>query len=290
MIKTAKLLALLLLLMSCVIAHGQEVLRLPSPVEPLRPEQEFVESPDAATAIELDLAAPDQSPARWYYPSYWFGPTPWDTGLELGINGSSGNSDALSTRVGGYVKRKTDSRKLDFSLYHNRTKTSGLETQNNALLNLRHDWLVKDSPWSVFLLNQTFYDEFQSFDLNINVNSGVGYQWVETDYWKLGSSLGVGASREFGARRDEWVGEGQAGVKWEQNLCDTQKFYAKLDYFPEFEDFNRYRLMTDIGWEVELSRPSNVSLKFSLADRFDSHPEGFNPHNTNYSVLLLWKK
>ncbi|MCA9241832.1 MAG: DUF481 domain-containing protein, partial [Planctomycetales bacterium] len=97
-------------------------------------------------------------------------------------------------------------------------------------------------------------------------------------------------SRKFGGRRDEWVPEAQAGVKWEQNVSNTQKFYAKLDYFPEWEDFNNYRMMTDVGWEIELSRPSNVSLKLSLTDRFDSQPDGVNPHNTNYSVLLLWKK
>lgn len=284
-----------LLLLACLVLAcplpAQEVRRLPAPadfsVEEILPPVE----PDAPSVIsELAIATPPPPAPHWYQPSYWFDPTPWDTGIEFGLNGSSGTSNTLSTRAGGYSKLKTDLRKLDLSLYHNRTKSAGEETQNNALLDVRHDWLLTDSPWSLFVMNQTFYDEFQAFDLNVNVNTGIGYQWFDTDFAKFGTSLGAGASREFGGVRDEWVPEAQVGFKWEQNLCDTQKFYAKLDYFPEWEDLGRYRMVSDIGWQVQLSRPSNVSLKFSLSDRFDSNPDGVNPHNTNYSVLLLWKK
>ena len=244
---------------------------------------------DEAVLDDVSLAPADEPPLRWYYPARWFGPVPWDSGFELGINGATGTSDTLSIRTGGYIKRESDRNKVDLSLYYNKTTAEGNETQNNAIFKARDDLMLGQSPWSVFLMSQVFYDEFQAFDLNVNVNSGFGFKVLDEEWVKLRTSLGAGASREFGGVDDEWVPEAQFGFDWEQQITATQKFYAGVDYFPEFEDFGNYRVLTDIGLEVELSCPSNVSLKLSATDRYDSQSDGVEPHNTNYSVLLLWK-
>ena len=101
--------------------------------------------------------------------------------------------------------------------------------------------------------------------------------------------MGGGASREFGGPDNEWTPEALFGFEYEQSIFDTQKLYATLEYYPEFADFSQYRLVTDGGWEIELAKPSNLSLKISANDRFDSTPNGADPHLVNYSVLLLLK-
>ena len=244
---------------------------------------------DVETAID-ELAAAEEPPIYvWYQPAYWFGPIPWDTGIELGINGSSGTSNSFSIRTGGYVKRKSEAHKLAVSLFYNNTSAEGELTQSNALFDGRRDWLFQDSPWSLFGLTQIFYDEFQAFDLNVNVNGGLGYKISRWEHIQLGTSIGAGASREFGGPEDDWVPEAQFGVNYEQQVYEAHKIYAKFDYFPEFENFGDFRVLSDIGMELELSRPSNLSLKISATDRFDSDPNGVSNNNTNYSVLLLWK-
>src|SRR5262245_38622759 len=72
--------------------------------------------------------------AGWYGPRYWFGPLPWDSGIELGINGSSGTSESLSIQSGGYIKRESRFSKLDLDGNYNRTTSGGTQTQNNAQL------------------------------------------------------------------------------------------------------------------------------------------------------------
>ncbi len=187
------------------------------------------------------------------------------------------------------MKRKDEFRKVKIDLYQNRTQANGVSTQNNVQFNARHDWLLTESPWSIYALSQLYYDEFQAFDLNANVNSGLGYDFIDSDPMKLSGSVGAGASREFGSINDEWVPEAQFGVDYEHRIVENRRFYAKVDYFPELEDFNSFRILTDIGWEIELLQPSNMSLKLSATDRYDGDPEGVNPHNLNYSALLLWK-
>ena len=235
-----------------------------------------------------DLVESDES--DWYAPTSWFGGSPWDSGIELGLNGSTGNNESFSIRTGGYMKRESRFSKLDYSIYYNRTTTDKETTQNNATTDIRNDWLLDDSsPWSLYAKANLFYDEFQAFDLQTNGSSGVGYQIFKGPDLKLTTRAGGGASREFGGPDNDWTPEALFGFEYEQRVNDTQKFYANLEYYPQFDDFGKYRLVTDGGWEIELSKPSNLSLKISANDRYDSTPNGADAHLVNYSVLLLLK-
>jgi putative salt-induced outer membrane protein YdiY len=235
-----------------------------------------------------DLVETDES--EWYVPTQWFRGTPWDTGIELGLNGSSGNNEAFSIRTGGYVKRESRFSKLDYSLYYNRTTTGEETTQDNATTDIRNDWLLDEtSPWSLYAKANLFYDQFQSFDLQTNGSTGVGYQIYKGPPLSLTTRFGGGASREFGGPYNAWTPEGLLGFEYEQCISDKQKLTATLEYYPAFENVNEYRLVTDAGWEIELDKPSNLSLKISANDRYDSTPNEAEAHLVNYSVLLLLK-
>ncbi|WP_197530285.1 DUF481 domain-containing protein [Bythopirellula polymerisocia] len=225
---------------------------------------------------------------RWYQAAYWFGPTPWDMGIQFGLNGSEGANQTQSLQVGGHWKRKTKAWKFNSKIAYNRTSANQVETQNNALLDVRLDRPIDGSPWSLFALNQTLYDEFQAYDLRVSLNTGVGYQWCDTETFDLEGRFGIGTSREFGGPDNRWTREALFGLESEYLLSKTQRLTAKVDYFPEFEDFNQYRVVTDAGWEIDLDRPSNVSLKFSVNDRYDSTPNGVDPSLLNYSAVLIW--
>ncbi|MCC7476617.1 MAG: DUF481 domain-containing protein [Pirellulales bacterium] len=232
----------------------------------------------------------EERPPTWYERAFLLVPAPWDSGVELGINGSSGTSDSLSIRTGGYIKRESRFSKLDLSSYYNRTASGGTETQNNAQFDVRNDWMMDDhSPWTLFATNNVFYDEFKDFDLQTNVNAGVGYRIFHEKDLELIGRAGGGTSREFGGPDDRWVPESLFGVEYNQKLWATQKLYAKIDYFPEWDLVGEFRLVSDAGWEVELVQPSNLSLKLSITDRYDSTPNDAEPNLLNYSVMLLMK-
>jgi putative salt-induced outer membrane protein YdiY len=247
----------------------------------------------AATPInshESLIAVEDDAALHVDAPPLWFDPLPWDTGIELGINGSSGTSESLSVRTGGYMKRESRFSKLDLRTNYNYTTNSGLATQNNAELDARNDWLLDDrSPWTLYGTGNLFYDEFQAFDLQTSANTGVGYRFVHEPGLDFMARLGGGVSREIGGPDDRWVPESLVGFEYGQQLSAAQKFYGKLDYYPEWEEIGEYRLVADTGWEIVLVQPKNLSLKISASDRYDSTPNGAEPHLLNYSVLLLLK-
>ena len=98
---------------------------------------------DATTIAESPLA--DDS--VWYTrPLFWIGTIPWDTGIELGINGATGSSEAVSIRTGGYIKRESEFAKIDISAYYNKTSANGMETQNNAQFDIRNELAQSNDP------------------------------------------------------------------------------------------------------------------------------------------------
>jgi putative salt-induced outer membrane protein YdiY len=225
----------------------------------------------------------------WYETAYWLGTHPWDMGLELGINGSEGTNNVFSMRAGGHVKRVTPKWKFDSSLAYNKNNSNGVETQNNGKHDLRLDRILAESPWTLFVLENLIYDEFQAWDVQLSLNTGVGYQIFKTPTLDLLGRVGAGATREFGGAENDWQPTALLGVDYNHQLTKTQKLTAKVDYFPEWEDFRQYRVVSDLGWQVDLDRPKNVSLKFSVIDRYDSTPDGVDPNSLDYAVLMIWK-
>jgi putative salt-induced outer membrane protein YdiY len=245
----------------------------------------------AAAAADPAMKAILENPeGSWHMPQGWFGPSPWDSGVELGVNGSSGTSDSFSIRTGAYIKRESRFSKLDFDTNYNLTTGDGKASQNNAKLDLTNDWLINEnSPWTLFAKTNVFYDKFATFDLQTNMNLGVGYRFVHSPELDLMTRVGAGAEREFGGENNEWVPESLVGFEYGQRVTKTQKFYGKIEYFPQWDQVGDFRAVADTGWEIQLDQPSNLSLKLSVSDRYDSTPDGVNPHLLNYSLLLLLK-
>jgi hypothetical protein len=270
---------------------------LPAPQSSAMPSQivdEILPVPEtgaaeAAAAAELDVGPVEVLPS-WRQPTYWLRPDPWESTVELGINGSSGTSESLSLRTGGSIKRASRFSKLNMNGVYNRTTESGAATQNNAQLDARNDWLLDDtSPWTLYGTGDAFYDAFQAFDWQISANTGIGYRFIHEPEIDLIGRMGAGTSRELGGPDDRWVPESLFGFEFTQHLSPVQKFYGKVDYYPEWEEVGEFRAVADMGWQIDFAEPSNLSLKVSASDRYDSTPNGVQPHLVNYSVLLLLK-
>lgn len=261
----------------------------PAPEEAAGHAPESISQPEPETLLSATPMDDVLTPLpKWYEPQYWFGPEPWDIRYELGINGGKGENDTFSMRTGGDIKRETERWKIDSSISYYQNTTNRVETQNNAKLDSRLDRLLGKSPWTLYFLTNALYDKFQSFDIRLALNTGVGYHFFDTPKLKLLGRFGAGASREFGGPEDHTPQELLFGLDCEQQISKMQLFTAKVDYFPEWNNFNQYRFVSDLGWEIKLDQPENVSLKLSVQDRYDSTSGGVAPNLFNYAVLLIW--
>lgn len=261
-----------------------------------KPEDNTPSSSQVVESIESNFNssfASEQPPLqreviRWYqYPSRWM--RGWDSHAEFGLDGGEGNADTLAIQTGLETKRVTDAYTLALDFDYRQASSRGVTTEENGRLNIDYDRLLADSDWSAFGKFGLEWDQFKSFDLRLNLNSGVGYHWVRSDDATLVTRFGAGASRELGAPVDEWTPEAVFGIDAEKQLNDRHKLKAKLDYFPAWEDFGDYRIVADVSWEILLSDDENFSLKLAATDRYDSTPQGAEPNDLYYSLLLLYK-
>lgn len=249
--------------------------------------QEPIPTPAPAAKEETLKLLPPMP--EWYEPGYWMPPDIWSGSFEIGINGSEGNADSFSMRVGGNLKKKTDWDQFEWKVTHAKTESRGIMTQNNAIMNAREEIFLGDTRWSVFQTTFLEYDEFKAFDLRLVLNAGVGYLYYKSDSTKLKGRFGAGTSREFDGPSDEWVPEGVFGIDFDHQFSKKQKITATVEYFPDWDDFSDYRLVTNVGWELLLDEVSNLNLKIGVIDRYDSTPHGLKPNDFDYSILLMWK-
>ena len=225
----------------------------------------------------------------WYQNPWRWMTTGWKNHAEFGLDGSQGNSDALALQAGIELNRTTDLYTLALDVDYRLASSRNVTTEDNGRFNLDYDRLVNESPWAMFGKFGLEWDKFKAFDLRVNVNGGVGYHWIRNDRTTFITRFGAGASRKFGAPIDEWIPEAVFGLEGQRQLNKYNKFKGKVDYFPNWEDFRQYRIVTDLGWEILLDDSDNLSLKFAVTDRYDSTPQGVKPNDFYYSVLLLVK-
>ena len=249
---------------------------LPIPLPPVDGEMQAVPAP-AALPSEVIPAEEVPPPVKL-----------WEGSLELGINGTEGNSQTFNFRFGAKVKRKTDWNIFSADADYRQDSADSRQTANRAFLQSRYEHLLGDSPWSWFVHGTLEYDEFQAFDLRIAMDTGLGYSFLKNDTTTLLGRLGAGTSREIGGPDDEFVPEAVLGADFEHKISTRQKLCLSGEYRPDVSDWADYRFHSKAGWEILLDEAMNLSMKFTISDRYDSTPHGLKPNDLDYAVMLLW--
>jgi len=226
-------------------------------------------------------------PGSWY--QGWFTGEQWDATFELGINGGVGNVDSFSLKTGAKIKRDTKRVTQSLDISYARTAANSVTTQDLFIQEAKQDWKFGDSPFSLFMNQRLTRDKLLEFDWRLGLYGGLGYQVFDNERTKLKGRFGGGVSREIGGLDDDWKPEGNFGIDFERKISDRQKLTVVVDYYPEWQDFNNYRLVGKVGWEIVLDEDPDLSLKVEVIDLYDSTPNGLRPNDVNYSLLLLLK-
>lgn len=251
---------------------------------PPPPPQNFPPGQPPILPIEPPPALPAPPPAPKPKPPAWCG------SVELGLNGSTGNTETFTLRFGSHLKRKTESRVLSLDLNYRKVETDGEESANRMLGEGRQEYLFTESPWSLYIHGLIEYDEFRDFDLRLAGDAGVGYDLIRTGATRITLRSGPSFSQEIGGSNDDFVPELVFGGDFDCQISKRNKLTAKVDFYPSVKDpIDDYRCNSEGAWELLLSEEMNLSLKFSIMDRYDSTPGTRLANDLDYAALLLWK-
>lgn len=258
-----------------------EVLPPPSadaPVEAAAPA-----ATPAPAAPETPAAPPPPPPPETFFEG-------WKGKVEIGLNGSDGNSETISFRgaVGGKRATETMETTLDLSYIYN--TADGEKTKSRAELIGKNDWLFKDSPWGFFVLGKIEFDEFQDWNWRTSLYAGPSYTFIKSERTTLRGRAGLGLTKEYGGSRNEIIPEGLLGLDWNHKLDDRQSVYATLEWLPSLSDWPDYRVNATAGYQIVVDPTSNMLLKLGVVDRYNSNPgEDIKKNDIEYFILLGWE-
>ncbi len=219
-------------------------------------------------------------------------PRRWRGGFEFGVNGSDGNSDVLSLRLGTNFDTKHDRNVFHLDVLYTLTRQDGTTRQNQAILNARDEVLFPDSPWSVFTATQVEYDEFRAYDLRAGAYAGLSRRWLKNDTTSLKTRLGAGATREMdtrGTASDRWVPEAVIGGDFNHRFTDRQSFVSSVDVFPNLSQIGQFRVRARAGYEIVVDPEHGMVLRLGVQDRYDSSPANARRNDLNYFATLLFR-
>ncbi|MEM6469581.1 MAG: DUF481 domain-containing protein [Planctomycetota bacterium] len=265
-----------------------DILQLPEVAEAVQNADLPIANAIAAGETAESLPLAEQTEAWYEIPWRWV-TRGWENHAEFGLDGSSGNARTLALQTGFELKRSTDRYTLGVDFDYRKATTTGVTTEDNGRFDINYDFLFQNTQWTAFSKFGSEWDQFKAFDSRINLNGGVGYDFIRTDDALFITRFGAGASKEIGAPDDDWKPEAVFGAEGEYQLNRYNKMKAKVEYFPVWSDFSDYRVVTDAAWEILLDDSDNLSLKLAVTDRYDSTPQGARPNDIYYSLLLLVK-
>jgi len=215
------------------------------------------------------------------------GPPPWDIRLELGINGSSGNTDNQNIRFATMATRETEIGKTDLSMIYRYAEEDSNKTEDNFFARARQSWKFKNSPrWSYYVEGTYESDEFQDWTDRMTVIGGLGYRFIDEEDEKLDGRVGIGGTQRWGSDDDTWDTNLQVAADYSKKINDRVAFTASAEYLPMIDDLADARLRGVAAMEIKLNKDGNWLMKLGVEDKYDSTP-GDAKHNDFYYGISL---
>jgi putative salt-induced outer membrane protein YdiY len=182
----------------------------------------------------------------------------WSMTFDFSLNGSYGNTDEQSSRLGFDAKREFDNEifKFDFS-YYNKIKESKV-SDNKFSTGFRNQWF--DGPkFYKFLLGRYDYDEFKSWRERASIHAGPGYYLIRNDVVQWSVLAGLGTRKEWGSINDSVKFEGLVGTDFTWGISRRQNFDITYLYYQALNSSeDDYRMWLDFKWRFALDREATI--------------------------------
>lgn len=214
----------------------------------------------------------------------------WKRELDVGVNGSSGNSDSMNLHA-GFKGRYEDTDKIwKFDTAYDSSSTDGDKSRNEFFADLQRDWLIEGSPWFGFAQGRYDWNEFKDWDYRLSGSGGAGYQFIKDETWNVSGRLGLGGNRTYGGLEDEFTTEALLALDAGWNISKRESVNFSTTFYPSLEKSGEYRNITTLDWKMTMGgEDSPLAMKIGLKNEFDSQAApGIEESDFTYFLSLVW--
>lgn len=212
----------------------------------------------------------------------------WESTAEVGLNGSSGNTERFNVRAAAQMDRFVGDEESRLRFTYTYANEDSQVTEQKFRASARHDHLYDGTPWRAFGQGVYDYDQFQDWNHRVSLRAGGGYQFIETEKTDFLGRFGFAATKDLQGSNTAWRPEALAGLEYKQQITAKQSFEFYVDFFLDLSDTGPYRIEGRAEYAILLDEESNLSLKIGIEDRYDSQPGSANRNDVDYYALLSW--
>jgi len=211
----------------------------------------------------------------------------WSRRIDLGINGKEGNSVTTNVTVGLNLAYQDDWTRWKVAGRYFYDREDDGESDNNARLEVRRDWLFPESRWFVRFAGVYQFDRFEAWRHRLTAAAGPGFHLVQKEHHSLDAMLGPAFTREFGESQVSKA-EGVLGLDYTWTISERQTFSMNNSFFIETSpDAGAFRNFTQARWSLALLERPKLSLNVGVDNEYESRPEaGDEPNDLTYFVSL----
>lgn len=234
----------------------------------------------AGPSVTQPAASPAPEPiAAAVKPSLTPKDSRWKHRIELGGNGSQGDSETLGIIAGykGTQKTNLDRWKVDATFFYN--SSSGDTTRDELTSGVLKDWLVPERIWFPFAEGRYDFNEFGEWRHRASGIGGVGFQVIDEKTTDLILRVGAGGKQQFVSRDEEFHPEASIGLELVWKITQRQKLSAINTFLPELDELGENRNVSKAEWTYKLEDFGNVSLKLGLQNEYKSSTSDNTSHN-----------
>jgi putative salt-induced outer membrane protein YdiY len=195
----------------------------------------------------------------------------WKRSVEVGVNGSEGNTRNMHVHAGTQLKYENDNKRWNIESAYNNTEDSGETSRSDFFAKFSRDFLTPGESRFYFTEGRYDWDEFEDWDYRINLGAGLGEQLIKEDNWSVLGRLGLGFSKEFGGEDSEWVPEGLIGIESDWKIANRNTLVFKNTLYPSFREAGEFRNISELSWKIGLDELNGIDLKLGLQNEFDSN-------------------
>jgi putative salt-induced outer membrane protein YdiY len=198
----------------------------------------------------------------------------WKKEANLGYSKATGNTTESQLSAGFFINRNNmhvDEITLKGNLYYSSTNRK-MDSQKYYGM-ARYAYSFGNSKmWYNFYRLEADHDRFADIDYRLVPAAGIGYWFFDKSDFKLMAELGVGLEHTHYRSNTEEKNEGILIPRLflEKRLFKNTKITQDVYYYPQWEDFNMYRIRSKTELDIALNK--KLSARLSLIDDYNSSP------------------
>ena len=193
----------------------------------------------------------------------------WKRSLEVGVNTASGNSDALRCTGAASAARETETNFLFLKASGRYGESDGEKDAEEATGEGKLQHRLTERVYAA-LDGNAHRDRIADLDYRVRGSLSLGRHFIWTERTVLSAEIGPGYVAEKKGGEKEGFMASRAAQYLEFLITDRLQIWQSMEFVQNLEDSAVYFINAEVGLETVLV--ANLSLKFTVEDRYDSAP------------------